>query len=174
MTTDSIPQTAPAVPAPTAPGIPETVARLRATFASGRTRSIEWRRQQLQAIARMMTENEEAVAAALEQDLGRGQFESWLADIASTVGEAKDAAKAQLPQTLDHLSKQIGDRGYLVGDSFTIADAYFVTLLNWYRFVGVDLARWPNVDTYHTRHLALPAVARAMGEEMAERKRRAA
>src|SRR5215212_8817780 len=93
MTADSISQPAPAVPAPTAPGIPETVARLRATFASGRTRSIEWRKQQLKALERMMTENEAAVAAALEQDLGRGPFESWLADIASTVGEAKDAAK---------------------------------------------------------------------------------
>ncbi|MDX1885232.1 aldehyde dehydrogenase family protein [Mycolicibacterium sp. 120270] len=93
MTTDSIPQTAPAVPAPVAPDIADTVARLRATFASGRTRSIEWRKQQLNAIARLMTENEERVAAALEQDLGRNRFEAWLADIASTVGEAKDAAK---------------------------------------------------------------------------------
>lgn len=35
MTTDSIPRAAPAVPAPVAPDIPETVARLRATFATG-------------------------------------------------------------------------------------------------------------------------------------------
>jgi aldehyde dehydrogenase (NAD+) len=41
----------------------------------------------------MMVENEAAVAAALEQDLGRKPFEAWLADIASTAGEAKDAAK---------------------------------------------------------------------------------
>ena len=40
-----------------------------------------------------MVENEPAVAAALEQDLGRKPFEAWLADIASTAGEAKDAAK---------------------------------------------------------------------------------
>ena len=47
MTTDSISHAAPAVPAPVAPDIPATVARLRATFATGRTRSIEWRKQQL-------------------------------------------------------------------------------------------------------------------------------
>ena len=41
----------------------------------------------------MITENEAAVAAALEQDLGRKPFEAWLADIAPTVGEAKDAEK---------------------------------------------------------------------------------
>ena len=93
MTTDSIPQNAPAVPAPVAPDIPATVARLRATFASGRTRSVEWRKQQLKALGAMVSENEAAIAAALEQDLGRKPFEAWLADIAPTVGEAKDAEK---------------------------------------------------------------------------------
>jgi aldehyde dehydrogenase (NAD+) len=93
MTTDSIHQAAPAVPAPVAPGIPDTVARLRKTFATGRTRSVEWRKQQLKAIEKMMAENEGAIAAALEKDLGRKPFEAWLADIAPTAGEAKDAAK---------------------------------------------------------------------------------
>ena len=40
-----------------------------------------------------MVDNEAAIAAALEEDLGRKPFEAWLADIASTAGEAKDAAK---------------------------------------------------------------------------------
>ena len=66
---------------------------MRATFASGRTRSVEWRKQQLKALGAMITENEAAVAAALEQDLGRNPFEAFLADIAPTVGEAKDAEK---------------------------------------------------------------------------------
>src|SRR4029453_3405975 len=59
----------------------------------GRTRSIEWRKQQLLAIEKMMVENEEAIAAALEQDLGRNRFEAWLADIPRPAGEAQDAAK---------------------------------------------------------------------------------
>ena len=73
--------------------IPATVRRLRETFKTGRTRSLQWRKQQLQALEKLMVENEPAVAAALEQDLGRKPFEAWLADIASTAGEAKDAAK---------------------------------------------------------------------------------
>ena len=90
MTTESV---APgAVEAPKV-DIPGTVRRLRQTFASGRTRSIDWRKQQLRALEQMMVENEPAVAAALEQDLGRKPFEAWLADIAPTTGEAKDAAK---------------------------------------------------------------------------------
>src|SRR6478672_8895948 len=89
MTTDFVTPPAQA----TQPDIPGTVARLRETFKSGRTRSVEWRKQQLQALEKMMLDNEAAVAAALEEDLGRKPFEAWLADIASTAGEAKDAAK---------------------------------------------------------------------------------
>ena len=73
--------------------IPKTVARLRETFSSGRTRGVEWRRTQLLAVAAMMAENEPAIAAALDEDLGRAPFEAWLADVASTVTEARYAAK---------------------------------------------------------------------------------
>lgn len=76
------------------PDIPATVRRLRETFASGRTRSVEWRKQQLHALERLMTENEGAIADALAKDLDRKPFEAWLADIASTAGEAASAAKS--------------------------------------------------------------------------------
>jgi len=78
---------------PTTVDISAVVARLRQTFATGRTRDVAWRKQQLLALEKMVTENEPAIAAALEQDLGRKPFEAWLADIASTAGEAADAAK---------------------------------------------------------------------------------
>ncbi len=73
--------------------IPKTVAHLRQTFASGKTRSVEWRRAQLRALEKMMAENEPAIAAALEKDLDRSPFEAWLADVATTAGEARYAAK---------------------------------------------------------------------------------
>ncbi|HJT94266.1 MAG TPA: aldehyde dehydrogenase family protein, partial [Mycobacterium sp.] len=77
----------------TSTDIPGVVRRLRDTFKTGRTKSIEWRKQQLEGMERLVLENEEAIAAALEQDLGRKPFEAWLADIASVAGEAKAAAK---------------------------------------------------------------------------------
>jgi aldehyde dehydrogenase (NAD+) len=89
MTTDSVAPVQVATPA----DVPATVRRLRQTFASGRTRSVEWRKEQLNALERLMTDNEPAIADALEQDLGRSPFEAWLADVASTAGEAKAAAK---------------------------------------------------------------------------------
>jgi len=90
MTKESV---APETTATNTPDIPGTVRRLRETFESGRTRSVEWRKQQLNALVRLMSENEGAIMEALDKDLGRSPFEAYLADIASTIGEAKDAAK---------------------------------------------------------------------------------
>jgi aldehyde dehydrogenase (NAD+) len=77
----------------TAHSIPDTVAQLRATFRSGRTRPIEWRLAQLDAIIRLVTEREAEFAEALEKDLGRPAVEAWLADLAPVTAEAKFAAK---------------------------------------------------------------------------------
>ena len=79
--------------APRSTDIPATVARLRQTFASGRTRSIEWRKQQLLALQALMEENEDAIGKALAEDLDRNAAEAFIADVATTVSEAKYAAK---------------------------------------------------------------------------------
>ncbi len=88
--------------------------------------------------------------------------------------EAKAAAIAELAPTLAAIARRLGDRETLVGDSFTVADAYLVTLLNWAVFLKADLAKWPILQAYHRKHLQRPSVVRAMGVEMEERKRRAA
>jgi aldehyde dehydrogenase (NAD+) len=92
MTTESV---APAQPAAAAPvsEIAKTVARLRRTFAGGRTRNVDWRKDQLLKLEKMMVEKESAIAAALADDLDRTPFEAWLADSASTAAEARFAAK---------------------------------------------------------------------------------
>ncbi len=89
MTTESVAPPAQA----TQPDIPAVVRRLRETFATGRTRSIDWRKQQLRALEKLMVDNEPAIAEALASDLDRKPFEAWLADIAGTATEAKVAAK---------------------------------------------------------------------------------
>ena len=86
MTTESV---APEAVKAQTTDIPAIVRRLRETFATGRTRSIDWRKQQLRALEQMMVENEPAVAAALEKDLGRKPFEAWLADIAPRRGRPR-------------------------------------------------------------------------------------
>lgn len=69
------------------------VAKLRATHASGRTLSLEWRKRQLEGLVRFCEEREPEMAAALASDLGRNAHDTWFGDVASTVGEAKFAIK---------------------------------------------------------------------------------
>ena len=68
MTTEA---TAPPTSTTSPVDIPATVARLRKTFATGRTRDVAWRKRQLEGLVKLMTDNEPAIAAALEKDLGR-------------------------------------------------------------------------------------------------------
>lgn len=70
-----------------------TVARLRATFATRRTRSVEWRLGQLRALERLLAERESEIAAALAADLGRSAFQAFLGDVASTKAEVVFAQK---------------------------------------------------------------------------------
>ncbi len=92
MTAESTERTVTAPPKQS-PDVPAVVAGLRKTFATGRTRPVEWRRAQLRALEKLMTENEARIIAALEADLGRKPFETWLADINTTAAEAAFAAK---------------------------------------------------------------------------------
>lgn len=66
---------------------------LRQVFETGRTRQLQWRLDQLEAIERLCDEQEPAISAALAEDLGRPPVEAWLGDIASTKGEAAYARK---------------------------------------------------------------------------------
>ncbi len=95
MTTEATHITAHPADTTAAPGpdVAKTVARLRQTFATGRTRNLEWRKEQLRALERLMVENETKIADALDKDLGRSPFEAWLADVAGTTSEAAYARK---------------------------------------------------------------------------------
>jgi glutathione S-transferase len=91
--------------------------------------------------------------------------------------ETKAAARANAGKRLDILERHLAGREYLVS-SFTVADAYLTTVLNWGRGVGIDLTGWPAVKGYFDRMRQRPSIARAMAEEgelyAAEQARKAA
>jgi len=66
---------------------------LRATFDSGRTRPLAWRREQLAGLRRMMVEGEGELLEALRVDLGRPKVEAFAADIGHTKQELRHMAK---------------------------------------------------------------------------------
>jgi aldehyde dehydrogenase (NAD+) len=59
----------------------ETVRELRASFAAGRTRSAEWRAEQLRGLIRMIDEKEAEISAALHDDLAKPHMESYLHEV---------------------------------------------------------------------------------------------
>jgi glutathione S-transferase len=80
--------------------------------------------------------------------------------------DAKSYARGKAALRLVHLAKHLEGREFLL-DRFTIADAYLTTVLNWGRYSGVDLAQWPAVQSYYTRMLERPSIAKALSEEIA-------
>ncbi|MBG7696796.1 aldehyde dehydrogenase family protein [Streptomyces sp. MC1] len=74
----------------------DVVARLRATFAAGRTKPVEWRTGQLRRLRAMLTERGADLAAALHADLGKSGTEAHRTEIDFTVRE--------IDHTLEHLA----------------------------------------------------------------------
>ena len=73
--------------------VADLVATMRTVHASGRTRPVEWRIAQLDALERLVNEHEDDIVAALADDLGRTAVDAWLADIAPTLAEIEYARK---------------------------------------------------------------------------------
>ncbi|MEI7755750.1 MAG: aldehyde dehydrogenase family protein, partial [Actinomycetota bacterium] len=68
-------------------------ATLRATYKTGRTRPLAWRRNQLEQMIKMLEENEADLLAALRTDLGKPTVEGFITDIAFVTGEIKQMLK---------------------------------------------------------------------------------
>jgi len=83
----------------------------------------------------------------------------------TTPDATKEAQKAKLASRFDHISKTLSKQPYLTGDTFTIADAYLFTVVNWSGTLGIDLGRWPALQQFQARVAARPGVQKAMKEE---------
>lgn len=67
----------------------DVVARLRSTFRTGRTRSLAWRREQLNGLEAMLLNHKKQWQNALAQDLGKSPFEAVLTEIYPVITELK-------------------------------------------------------------------------------------
>lgn len=68
-------------------------------------------------------------------------------------------------ERLRYLEQQLAGKEYLVGDTFTIADAYMFTALSWCKFLGIEWTELPLITAYSARIAARPAVIEAMQAE---------
>jgi glutathione S-transferase len=77
----------------------------------------------------------------------------------------KTAAHANLAKKFAWLTSYLGNKTYLMGSTFTVADAYLFTVLNWSAHVGVDLSKYPALTAYMARVAARPKVQEALKSE---------
>ena len=82
-----------------------------------------------------------------------------------TPAETRAERLAYLAKRYSIVEKQLAAHPYLLGESFTAADAYLFTVTNWAAGVKFDLSPFPNVRAFQDRVAARPAVKAAMQAE---------
>lgn len=79
--------------------------------------------------------------------------------------EVRESLVKNVLSRLKLLSGKLGDKPFLMGQSFSIADAYAFVTLRWAKKFEVNLSGTPNLLTYYDRVRTRPAVQRALQEE---------
>ncbi len=108
----------------------------------------------------------------------RYRLQEWLNFISSEVhkplshlfsDDATDVSRRKqkdlLAPRFGYLAKALDGQSFLMGEQFTVADAYVYNMLLWTIPTGIDLGPWPVLQDYRLRISARPAVQAALKEE---------
>ncbi len=83
----------------------------------------------------------------------------------ATPEDYKALAKERLVGRLRWVDTQLQGRQYLLGDDFSVADAYLFVVTNWAKPMNVDLSGLTNLLAFRERMAARPGVQAAMKAE---------
>jgi glutathione S-transferase len=88
-------------------------------------------------------------------------FSPWL--FHPEVGAAAQSyAKTRIRDRLAYLDRRLATAPFLLGESFTIADAYAFTIVGWSKLVGIELEEYPALALYFAQIAKRPAVRAAL------------
>lgn len=73
--------------------------------------------------------------------------------------------KAYLAKRYDFIEKILAKQPYLLGDHFTVADAYLFTVTRWADFVKLDMSAFPHVQAFQKRVAQRPSADAALRAE---------
>jgi glutathione S-transferase len=79
--------------------------------------------------------------------------------------EWKENQLALFGRRCDLVASRLDGGPFLMGKTFTVADAYLFTILGWANFFKLDMSKWPALTNYQARVAARPAVQDAMRAE---------
>ncbi len=110
--------------------------------------------------------------------LERAKLQEWLNYISSEMhkshfplfhsecGEdAKRIYLSKIKKSYDFASDTLKENEFIMGDKFSVADAYLYTIINWHNFIDLDLSPWPVLVDYQERVSMRPKVQRALKKE---------
>jgi glutathione S-transferase len=79
--------------------------------------------------------------------------------------EMKEVQLGVIGRRFNALEKALEGRPYIMGDRYSVADAYLFGVLNWTNVFKIDLGKWPNIKAFMARVGARPAVQETMKAE---------
>jgi len=82
-----------------------------------------------------------------------------------TPDAVREERKEYLRKRYRLLEERLAQHPWLVGDRFTVADAYLFTVTNWARHVALDLSEFPALLDFQKRVAERPAVQTALEAE---------
>lgn len=110
--------------------------------------------------------------------LARYQLQSWLTFIGTEIhknfsplfnpaasADIKDAARANLTRRLAYTNEQLEGKSFLMGEDYSVADAYLFVVLSWAKYLQLDLSAWAHLGAFLGRVGARPAVQAALKAE---------
>jgi glutathione S-transferase len=95
-------------------------------------------------------------------EIHKGFGPLWNARLAP---EGRAAAVAALARRLDLVEQVLARQPFLMGEAFTVADAYLFTVASWAPWVKLDMAPWPALRDFVSRVAARPKVQEALVAE---------
>jgi glutathione S-transferase len=83
----------------------------------------------------------------------------------ATPDAVKAATKERLASRFAYLDETLAKQPFLMGETFTIADAYLFTVVNWTNFHAIDISSFRHLSAFMTRVAARPKVQEALEAE---------
>ena len=76
--------------------------------------------------------------------------------------EGKKIYRERLAARLDFVNRELEGKDYLMGDTFSVADAYLYTVTRWTKPMAIDISAYRNLVAHQQRVEARPAVQEAL------------
>ncbi len=73
--------------------------------------------------------------------------------------------RQSLAKKFDYLNSILSKQNYLIGNEFTVVDAYLFTVLNWCQYLNLDIDQYVGLKTFMERMRNRPKVINALKEE---------